>query len=866
MADILKDLYRLNIANTVQNLIKQSSRIKFNIFRSAMAQRDVDERVIDQYLMDIDAFLDTWEEYADSLEDAMKDSSPKPGVYILDYEDFKPIFYAKYDYASILPFADGIIQGIDSGKFKTAEDINDFFEYMVSKAFSGRADSTAGLLDETIDLCRGSRKEADRVAINLFTAVKRQDLFGPRDRKELYKASEKVLKYLCRNVNEHRGVADDRTPKIMIANINNVVEYITYSITAYVTRIYAIACYAEPFIKSSLMESAIVESTGGNIEYSMMRDTDEMTFRDIDKVVDTTNAALEFLSKIGIDIEPMKPYYNGLMRACNTNTESMLKNQFAKHLVANELREYISRQLSIELGRHPDQFTTYENISAINKKLSGMVYNKNHALATATTPCQEIVHVIRGTVPENETMKGYQDLSKDLMTFALGLMGEIATNVQTINNHRTYDNTSPGNVNKSFSFRNNATELVKTLTDLYKEIAVATLSKARDIEMHLNVIRNTQDAKIADSLTIKVPGDSKTDVNMNDDMMCGIPDTTRLPINIDNLYAIPSMEYVIMYDEYVHDILGDAAYYEAGGAEISLIDKIRKWLEGIKKAITRWSNATRFKAAVSWVNSHKEQLNKMTFNQQMTVKAYRKDIKIGHIKTFIEKINAFTADNAKDQDSVKKFIEGLYNDGQTNWGKYFGVGAEGEKTKELNNEQQALQYRNAIIFGNVVNDAGADDAAKFTPTKTLQTSRAIHDELQIWMDNVGRSSDTYNEMIKRCDEIDAAIDGLKNKISSMRQNAQQAANNTTTKRDAAPSMSGNGGGSSVNEAAGNDQPTTDIGAQATAPTQDFTSTLLTGIETVVANLCINTFQAIKQSIIEQYQYIQEAYSKGNKAQ
>ena len=95
---------------------------------------------------------------------------------------------------------------------------------------------------------------------------------------------------------------------------------------------------------------------------------------------------------------------------------------------------------------------------------------------------------------------------------------------------------------------------------------VQMFQKFKDIEMNINELRNIADIKLANDLTIKVPG-TKSDISSNDNLMVGVPDTTRMPPDLINVYATPALDSMNMYDEYVLTMFPEMTnlpYYEAG--------------------------------------------------------------------------------------------------------------------------------------------------------------------------------------------------------------------------------------------------------------------------------------------------------------
>ena len=196
-------LTQQDIIDSVHSMIQDSSKLKTAIFKSIIMSSDVDKVALQKYINKVTAFIKIWSNYGDSLEAKMKESSGAENVRAIQYNTIKPFLYAKYDYASVLPFTDGVLKGIKSGKFSEAKDIVEFREFTARKAFDDRADSTGGLLDEVCNFSgpfnpsvKSDRKEASLYGIRCEQC--------PRtDNSRIRKSKEHVLSKIpgCMNHN-----------------------------------------------------------------------------------------------------------------------------------------------------------------------------------------------------------------------------------------------------------------------------------------------------------------------------------------------------------------------------------------------------------------------------------------------------------------------------------------------------------------------------------------------------------------------------------------------------------------------------------------------------------------------------------------
>jgi len=840
-----KMMHDTDLRKSVHEITKAASKLKQNIFKAVIMSEDINKDVIKDYMGEVSSFLNMWSEYADKITDGMNSCDPSEGPYAIEYKDVKSYLYCKYDFASIILFADGIFKGITNHKFTESDDIEDYFEYIVNKAFKGRADSVAGLLDEVFTLGNefSPRKKASKAEAALFKSISGKDLFEKMDVKEIYKSIEKTAEYIIYDLNKHLQIRSIE-PKLMISVINHVVEYMNYVLTAYATRIYTISQYVCPYIFFRSYNESVkshIKSVPSDNEITVMRDANEIIFKDIHKLVEVSQVYEKFLKSIG-SYNFFADKRDSFNPAGVPELAELENNYFGSKLISNELREFLSNRL------YADQLYSrnFQDLVRIKDSLNAMTLSPKHAIENVTTSKQEMLHVIRGTKPEKETIEGYQKLASDLGEFIIQMLSKLKMSFHIIEDFMNHESNNPKHNNSALT---TATELAKNILELYKELNVAFLYKARDIEMKINEIRNIKIANTINDLTIKIPGGEKSDFSSSHNMMSGVPELTRIPLDLIDDYSLPSLEEMTMYDEYVESLPGmkDFWYYNEAVNIKDVANALMAWLAGLKKKWdTFWTNRE-LNEAIEWCKKYQSSLTQMTFTPPMeNIIPYKSSVYISHIDTLINKLNAFNSDVLKSQESLDKYIHNLYVTEKMDLNKIFNNDKiEAKKINEL--------YRNWILFG--IDPSSSNTELK---TKTLNSHEEIKAELtNVWFENVAKCDQTRQGITELNNRIDQALTTIKSKIVGQKIDPPS----TEQKPDEKPPTLTGGTENQTQQP----QTTQQNNNENKVLNQvDLSQLALSKIELAIKNQYGTLFEIITGSIRTQYRYIQQAHSKGRK--
>lgn len=870
-------LYDRDITKSIRTLAEESSYFKSKIFKSLIVVQNLNPDVPREYKRFISDFIKIWEDYADDLASKIRSSKGTPGVHTVKYDYAKDYIYAKDDYASVLPFADGVIQGIKSEKFKEPEDIEEFFKFTVNKAFHDKGDSVAALLDSvlingiTVDMTANTSK-ADA---KLYDSIKTYKMFNSTDPMQLKKSSIKVVDFLSDEMADIIRELKHRNTRMFVSMVTHIVEYISYSLAAYATRIYLISQYAYPFIDtqhSDLAIRPIDESAGDStgelapeaaefdISVNIMHGANELMCRDYTQCKAYIETLGTFVKAVGADplFGTKKPDSNFYMNK-NLLTPD---NAFISKLMGNALYEYLIMDDSwMIMDRGSNIYTE------MNHVLKEYMYNNTQAYPGSYTPKQELLYIIRGA-HYDDTLNGYRKLVKDMYLSAGVILSRLACAIIDIEH---WLNRGVGGPELNTAIINDISENIKMLKDLYTEIAVAFMHKGRDIELHFNNLKNAEYSKVENDLSLKLPY-QKMDLSTNINMMNSVPNTTRVPYDILDLYDLPTFESLEMYDDYLRSLPGmdnDLYLSEAVGVS-SIINFITSRISSIWQRLINFYENGQFKKAKEWVVNNGSSVTSLDFTgKSMTILPYKKTI--SPPKGYDNCINKLGSSNFNEkilesEDSKKAFIESLYPD-KVIYGWF---------TDKNNTKAGPEMYRNLLLFY----DSPANTKAG-TPQAIKVSDGDLQEYVANWVDTIKGADALLEQLKQQKNTLDQAIANLKRVVVSIqnKQNNQvnesvyiedgtgtppkQNQGNDSNGQSGDQGQSGNAGSgmptppptnATSNNSGGNDNPT--------GPNAVF----LTGIQNAILQMWGSLPQIFIHVFVTEYKYLKDAYALGHNTQ
>lgn len=824
---------------SIASIMNEASIFKKNIFKTSLMGDKLDKGKTSDYLNAINDFLRLWDEYSRDITNEIKNAEGKENVYTIEYRFVKDFIYAKYDYASVLPFADGVIRGVMSGDFEEAEDIKDFYNHTISKAFDNNIDTAAGLLDMITSDGIGVKRSRLTSALDAktFDSIRNYEMFKKRDRQELYNAINKVVEFLVLDL-DMRKYINLKNAKLFVSIINNIIDYITYSLTIYAVRIYVISEYSYPFLRDNAtgyIESTDTTDDGKSVpvsEISIFRNIDELVCRDPKRYKDLINIFAEFLHKIGAaDIHD-----GHLSSPGHIYTSPFMKdNRYNIALMNNPLYQFI-------LGRNNFfEGDNEQDIIEINRMLKTLIYNNTQGLQDSSSAKHEILHVIKGTNVSSETIKEYRLLSNELYIFTIKFCENLSGIIRMISSwkSRIIENKSM----VSNGVVNSISESSKILTEFYRDIATAIVNRAKDIESKFNKCRSSETNNVIQNISLKIPDSVSDDTNNN--MMTSVPETTRIPVELMDMYEQSTYDSLQLYDEYARFILGDIDYYSEA---INISDLINKIFAKLKGAIERFRSFWMDKNvqnAIKWITAHEQEIISMDFSTAEISDVLPYKVNVGLPKNFnnLEKgLSNIKPEHLKNADELDKFIKSLYPSQEIyNWFN---------DPKDTDHKVGHLKYRSLILFKEE-NEVTDKDPEKIT-LKGSQIQRNVRD----WVTTVKSIKAVYDSLDKIKRDIEAGVNKVKLVSAGINQKADE---DNKTQNPPAIGSEGSEGSKPTNTSQEQSAESNKM-----ASTVNLSEKALLEIQLATARL----YEPLPSMFVEytkaMYKYIQEAYSKGRK--
>lgn len=845
-----------DIVDSVRELTSAASDFKTSIFKAKMRGEVINQSASKKFLRVANEFLKRWDDYSEGLEDAMKHSKGAEDVYTIEYGYVKNYLFAKYDYAAVLPFADGVFQGVKSSKFEDPDDVEDFRDHTTDKAFPDLADSVAGLVNDVVDggIDNHPSKPAGKLGLSKYQSVRQSGkIFNHHNRGELYNAVKKTVEYLIDHMDDLQVNEAYSGTRLYVSAINNIVDFGVYSMVAFAMRIVVIGRYAIPFINAadSTEEPAddpdapMVESVQKlpDEHYNctdcvhIMKDADDARMKApacIKEFVDTFG---EFLTEIGaipkIGEKPSyeRPFVSPSMREGNRFYEK-LKDNSVFDLIFDYPYHVRDR---IQVGG------SYYNELVVTMR--DFMYDHKLALPNNNSPREEYLHVIRGTEAEQQSVKGYQKLAYDLYIIMMMTVMNMDRIIRDITEAEIREKNNP---TTNIGSVNDCAECLRIMNYVYRELTWAYLQKARYIEAKINFLKEENLNKAIAGMQVHIPGMKPDEPSMNDYMMASVPDTVKMPVDLADLYELPVFEALEMYDislRYKPEFADNLYLSEAVGIS-NLINAIIAAIQGAFNKFKNFFNDRSVQSAVKWVNDHGDQLAQMDFTgKKLEVLPYKDKIDFGaYAQKLIKGINGFDAGNnaPKTAEQVTAFIKTLYPSDNV----YAFYSGDDKKVG-------AQKYRNLLLFQE---EAQVTDKPVAKVTYEGQTLQA---KVKVWVETLKSASNTFNAYNQLTKELNTAVNSLKAKVVSVT-NQQSKQNDSQTPPPAPPAA-----GATQQQ---QPQPQQDQQQNKMDEANSTLNTVLVDTQTAINRIWIPATDMFVEYIKAHYNYLKEAYGLVNNGQ
>lgn len=839
----VRRVYQYEMTRKIAEVSSHGSSLKQEIFKSAIMGKDIDKTKVRSFLTFTNDFLKFWEDYGNHLSELMMKSHGKEGVRTWAYQNIKDFIYEKYDFASVIKFMNSIHGLVGEGNNNVSvEDVSDMYRDTITTAFDDMPDTVAGLLDTFLnDTNELYVVRADKTEAKMYDTVKSyRKTFDSTSRSVLYRSITKAVELLCDPKSVSYIKSDNM--KIFVSIINNIVEYMVYSISFYAIRIYLIGAYAYPYIESNRSE-AISESVeehkdlpvANSMDFSsmtidIMKNSDELKCRDYKYIkvnIDTFNAFVEAIGAFTL-LNGEKLEYGRWISLSEVNE----KNMFGSKLIHNPLYMAIVDKLvsDVDFNR--------KSLEETNQILRSSIINNQHGLEGATTDKHEILHVING-VGDISTVKGCQSTAADLTKFNFIILSNIEKAIKFMQSMETKEGYN--NIIFGISDKKIAKECAKMLEDLYKDISIATLQRARAIEMRYNSLVSDKSKDVTKLFSLDIRPKTTSDA---------IPDTTRMPYDLMDLYTLPAFESMEMYDEYLRSLpmFESDMYFSEAFNFSSIINAVKSAMAAMWKRLMTFVNNQRVKAAVKWVTDNETKLRSMDIEGSLKMKVHPYpetrndkngiDIMKG-IKNLRDNISTI---NPEDQNlKVDEFITSLYPSPAV------------QKWWDDDPKKGNQMYHNYIVFGIAENQVKPD-----IMQEVEITTNNIKDIVLGFIESVKSLDKTYKSLEQIKKDIDTGIDKIQKATVKATNTEQQNKSN-----DSVGAAEGNNNDQKNNQNNQNNNQQNSDADKLNPSGTDKMQLLANGTKLAIDRLWVPIAGMIVNSIVDQYKVIQKIYNTAN---
>ena len=858
MENNFRMLYDKDIVSSIKELISNVSKLKSSIFKSILGVSLINSYEGNKFMSFVDSYLSKWEKFAIDMKQKMSSTTDPKNVKCIDYNYIKDFIYNKYDYNAMVDFTDAIYMGIGND-FKKKEDIDNFFYHTITKAFcdDNIPNTVAGLLDSILTSNNLYEYTVDENNRRMFNALKHdKNLFSSRDRIVLLNNTKNVINFITDKAMVDKLLSSNDI-NLYVTSINMIMEFITYSLSIYAIRIYGINLFVYPFIDSMNIKNMIESTKSKNLPYTgnnenicvtIMQNMDEsyIDYNNIKKLIDEFSKAS---TSIGADsmYQFEKPSYEDYEYKIHIYETYLKGNIFSQKLFSNDLYSTIIDKLTYDIEmkyKFTNRYlygTSYD-FEELNLLLKSLIYNSSQGINTNSTSKQEFFVIVK-SISCDKTVNGYRKLFSDLFSLTIQILCSIDKCIRVINDFIYRIPNIPNYRLNSNNIKNIASENLNILKDLYSELCYLFIQKGRDIESGYNLLIHED---INDKINLNIGKAASTKHDISNNITNAVPDTIRTPIDLSNLYALPTFEHFQFYDEFVKQkySLENDIYYSESFNINEIVNVVMSIIKSIGNNIQNWWNNGKRQAALNWANKYGDNVTRMDFsNKTMEVLPFKNNgnseiIDLNPITAkLIVGFKNFKEDVINSPDDVVNYIKSLYPD---------PVIYDWFHTPDKIEEAKA-KFHSYVLFrdlNNVITE----------PEKLIKISDGeISKRCKWWLQTCKEGQKIYNELIKVNNTISKSQSDIQRSIS----NIVKDSNNKSSQETLSSAQKDDNKDSNKNDKSNpNDN-------KNSSDKLTNVNMLLREIQNVVNNIYKPLMMISMEYIDTEYRYLKQAYSIGS---
>ena len=526
------------------------------------------------------------------------------------HEDVRKIVFVKYDYKSINDFVEGIFQGIEEGKIKDADDVEEFFERAVEMAFKLDAPTAADVIANA-DFLRKDRVKMTAATRAQFNQVKAYDnFFNLEDRVTIQKAVGEAIDKILEMKIEH---TPGKATRCKVGAIGAVAEYINYIVTVYLVRAYLLGLYVDPVDRAkrrqsqpsgdccseAAMESVLMEFTneyvvqGGtwidgikdtiqqvpeDVSFQPLREYQYMDLRRLEGRKAFLQLFFDFLKWAGISDTSKIPTPN--TGASYSSARELPQAKFLSKLNLEDKTNQLYNLLILKEG-HPasrewgpeiNQLTGLNyNIEELRFILRNALTNPRHALKTEVPEKNILLHAILAA-DYGDSQQAIAQCAADIYTLAFHMSGGIIKVLEGLQKNFG-EKVEPIGISvspppKDLGDQQKLSECHLLLLNFYHEFMAAIYHKLitlaqkavdskqgfKDNLTQMTSLNDIDILKATQPTKKTLPYDVQSSDKAYEMMQAAVPGTLRVPLELEDHFAIPVFEQAEMYDDFLRTL------------------------------------------------------------------------------------------------------------------------------------------------------------------------------------------------------------------------------------------------------------------------------------------------------------------------
>lgn len=759
---------------------------------------------------------------------------------VFEHNFFNDIIYNDYDYASILQFVDGLEDGILDGNFNSPGKIKDFSDHTITMAFHNMGIDVGGLVDlVTSPQVDGLKTDCTEIDVSTINSCKNSsNLCNTTDRIELYDATSVAIKHLvAMNVDDIGTPA----PNMIVAFINTVCDYISFSVTMYLVRSYIIQQQVSFFTNTTFEESTVLgdhnESIGNTSCPNVlnMQSLEEIVIKDykkLDLVIDHLKTFAEkYHIPIAILTKEKENIENRIKLDGDYKNKKYIEMKFYKELADTAIGDLLLTKCSPWIC---DGSIEYNMSDKYYHRLKDALYrNPQNQFESSRDIFLSIIKANNSSSVSNSDFIDTMIITLRFISYKINNFLDDAS----IGEQSKWCTHRRGTVDKGI--RNRQAVMAAWLETFYEEVAFAFLQNLQVREVELLAKDQKMQRELDQMFNLDVP-DMKCDWNKTQQQMLSVPsieDPYYHKINLD-FFGQPLQEAYMMYNEYVSSLpeFANDIYFKELDENVpqqddgkvkqtvdrttdsfaNIITKLKSIITSLWNRVKNFWTGKSFQLAKNWVTKNEQNLLALTFdaNAKLQILPYKENITLPNgFQNLPNNIKAFTKDKVASKDAFQKYLQSLYpNQDIANW--------------FINDKNADQRYMNLILF---------DNGSEGEKQRVIISGDEIKNNMAHWIATIKNSDAVSNDFKKLNDDISNAVNTFNSMLVSMtrtqQQNTQQNNQSNTNGVD-----------------------------------NDMLSYAATRVTAAVTRLWAPIAPAVIQAMMNEYNYIKTAYTLGNKPQ